>query len=146
MPSNAFNASNPTKKAPAYCWHRDPPLPIFFPPIGPARLQGYARWTDLAPIPGPTDIAIYTAMDRVGSSWNWAGHVQKMGWTLYITLARLVDPQPWSVDLLIWYPWGGFEHMIWRPVTMQLEPEWDTGALEHISFPGLDFRQARVQQ
>lgn len=146
MPSNTFNKSNPTKKPPAYCWYRKPPLPIFFPFIGPARLQGFARWTDLAPIPAPTDVSIYVAMDRLGSTWNWTGHVEKMGWTLFITLARYADPQPWAVDLFIGYPWGGFELMVFPPFTMQLQPAWDTRALQHITTPGIDFRQARVQQ
>ncbi len=146
MPSNAFNASNPTKKPPAYCWYRKDPLPIFFPPLGPVRLQGWARWTDLAPIPAPTDIAIFTTLNRVGAGWYWSGQVTKSGYTFQITFNRIADPQPWACGIHLWYPWGAFEQMIWGPFTLQLEPDWDTGPLEHITTPGIDFRQARVQQ
>ncbi len=146
MPSNAFNASNPTKKPPAYCWFRKDPLPIMIPPMAWPRLQGWARWTDLAPIPAPTDIAIYTTMDRVGASWIWQNYVEKDGYRFWISLSRLANPQPWELELLLAYPWGGFEQTWWTPITIQLTPGWDTGPLEHITTPGVDFRQARVTQ
>lgn len=146
MPSNAFNASNPTKKPPAYCWYRKDPLPIFFPPIGPARLQGYARVTNLWPIPQPTDIAIYTTMNRLNSTWVWQGGIEKMGYHLWITLSRIVDPQPWQLDVVIYTPWDTWGIYIWSPITMQLEPSWDTGRQQNVDDPGIDFQEARVQQ
>lgn len=145
MPSNAFNASNPTKKPPPYCKSGKTPLPIFFSPILPSCLQAYARWTDLDPA-DPADISVYCSLSRVGGGWTWNGHAHKQGFTLYVTLSRVVDPQPWMVDLLLFWPSTWFEHTIWTPITFQLEPNWDTGPLQHITVPGLDFRQARVQQ
>lgn len=143
MPSNKFNASHPATKPPAYCWYRKIPLPPIIPPIFPMGLQGWARWTDLDPL-GPFDLAIYCTCPRVGDSWQWMGEIAKGALKLRITLARLVDPQPWRIRLDKWVDGGSHELMFFPTFVMQLEPTWDTRLLTFTHLPGYDFRQARV--
>lgn len=145
MPSNALNASNAKPGPPAYC-HWRPPLP-FVPPFSPPpALQGWARWTDLAPDPLPVDVAIYIPLPRIGTSWDWQGDATQHGFRLQLTLQRLQDPNPYAVTITIWTPWGATGNTVWNPVVVQFEPAWDTGLLRHVYVPALDFQEARVQQ
>lgn len=143
MPSNSFNASNPAAKPPAYC-HFDPtPLPII--PFGapPPLLSGWARWTDLDP-EFPIDVAMFIKLARDGVLFRWYGAATMNRITLTLTLERITDPNPWRVSLAKRWNHLGHEVLDWDPVTMQLEPTYDTGALTSVNIPGYDYRQARV--
>lgn len=145
MVTNTFNSSNPRPNPPAYCWYRKVPLPPILPLFPAPELNGYARWTDLDPL-APCDVAIFTTLQRTAGQWLWTGGITKGAVTLFIALHRTADPQPWRLEIRVYDPWRTPEIAVWEPLTMQLEPAWDTGLLTSVHIPAIDFREARVTQ
>lgn len=128
MTSNIFTPRQPRQRPPPYCKKPPEDLPIIPLVDPPMYLQGYATLLDHDPL-AYNDIAAYFQLRRLGTSWVWTETLDMGHCRFSLTIARLADPQPWTVTIAVPDPPLYAFTYSWPPFELPLVPTWDTGHL-----------------
>jgi hypothetical protein len=143
MPSNIFNTQRRATRPPPYCKKGPEDLPPIAPPTGPLLCQAYATWLDHDPL-AYNDVAMYTEMLRVGSTWLWHGEKRIRTFWFAIQLERIADPNPWLCTLKIYGDPLYAGELSFPLFDMAPDELFDTGHLTLVTGPLYDKITARV--
>lgn len=104
-----------------------------------------AHWRDMDPLQ-PTDLASYIDCFQQGGAASYFGRSNSESPRLELRVEQSAGTGLWAVELAIYDPWRNPEVFTWSGILIPPHLPFDTGLLQEVIVPGLDFRLCKAMQ
>lgn len=132
-------------KLPPQCKSLIEPLPPLIVAGVPTSLQAYVHCLDLDPLlPIPVDVCELIQLARVPGAPVWSGPTRPAYWEVICDVTLDAPPDRFRVALHLFEESAFIETAEWFPVYVDPDRPFDTGDLQIVTAPGIDYRKCRV--
>lgn len=143
--SSKFNPSSPHQAPPPQCHKSPEPTPIPIPPGFPEQLSAWVHWRDWDPL-APGEQASSFSLRQQGPAGNYHGCSASSGDRTCLTVSFTPGTGSATVLLEYWDPYRNPDSFNMGPAQVDPDKPFDTGLLQDIVIPAIDFRYVRIRE